>query len=96
MLEYLSQFPLDDIDNEYIALNTIGRSRVAPNEIAGVRKIRQLKILITSMMADEIKNGERKQGSTNGTFLVNFQWSSKLQVFGRPLSDTRSPILGRD
>ena len=48
MLDYLSQFPLDDIDNEYIARNTMGRSRVAPNEIAGVRKIRQLKILITS------------------------------------------------
>ena len=62
MLDYLSQFPLDDVDNEYIARNTMGRSRVAPNEIAGVRKIRQLKILITSMMADEIRNGEKGTG----------------------------------
>ena len=91
MLDYLSQFPLDDIDNEYIARNTMGRSRVAPNEIAGVRKIRQLKILITSMMADEIRNGEKGTGFGRycyyGCHCLPDKHHNEYLTFGKPVDN---------
>ena len=91
MLDYLSQFPLDDVDNEYIARNTMGRSRVAPNEIAGVRKIRQLKILITSMMADEIRNGEKGTGFGRycyyGCHCLPDKHHNEYLTFGKPVDN---------